>query len=50
MLKNIHQNPIGLQSFSAFAWGEVCPSSNHFPDVMSDFEKFIRLRYEHLCP
>lgn len=52
MFRNIHQKPVGLQSLSAFAWGEVCSISNYRPktNAQSDFEKAIRLRYEYLCP
>lgn len=52
MLRNIQPKPVGLQSLVAFAWGTVCSISSYRPktNAHADFEKFIRLRYECLCP
>lgn len=52
MLRNIHPKPVGLQSQIAFAWRAVCSMSFYRPktNAQADFEKFIRLRYEYLCP
>lgn len=52
MLRNIHPKPVGLRSLVAIAWGAVCSMSCYRPktNAQADFEKFIRLRYEYLCP